>query len=280
MLRHLAYGWRNFTRDPDLFLRRANWEFFAIIKGRCAPHFFGTPLPRFRASTLWLLPPQTEYTWKSPDRACLRVMFQIGSLPQIMTKHLGQRRCYEIRITEAEGRQILQHAEKCQRIYYHPDETYELRLMHLVSELCLKVLEHETFSEEDPLHLVPLRRVQKAEVFYREQIRSRPTLFAVASAVGVSESQLRRDFHKIRKAPPEKVFRSLRLDEACRLLLNTTLTNEQIASETAFGSAVDFHRSFKNRFGVTPLTWRNRTSIKEPVFGLIAPQPPRPTDSH
>lgn len=264
MLRHLAYGWRNFVRYPDLAPRRLNWEFFAVLKGRCAPHFTGTPLPRFRGSTLWLLPPETGYVWKSPDRACLRVMFQVATLPRIMTDHLGERICYEVRISEAEGRQILQLAEKNRLIYYHPDETYELRLMHLVSELCLKVLEHETFSQEDPLHLIPLKRVQKAEAFYREHLRSRPTLSAVASEIGVSESQLRRDFHKIRKAPPENIFRSLRLDEACRLLLNTTLSNEQIAGEAAFGSSVDFHRSFKNKFGVTPHCWRTHATIKEP----------------
>lgn len=274
MLRHLAYGWRNFVREPDHSPRRLNWEFFAIIKGRCAPHFQGNEKPQLRHSTLWLLPPQSEYLWTSHDRPCLRVLFQVASLPQLIMTRLGERPCYEVSITESEGRRILQLAEEIQPFYHHPDETYELHYTHVVSELCLLVLTGEKFSSEVPLHLVPLKRVQKAETYYRENIRIRPTLQTVASDSGVSASQLRRDFQRIRRHPPEAVFRSLRLDEACRLLLNTTLSNEDIARETGFGSTVDFHRAFKTRFGATPHHWRTHTKPPEPKFGFNAAQAP------
>ncbi len=263
MLRHLAYGWRNFHKDPDLGMTRLNWEFFAVIKGKCAPHFTGEPAPALKSLTLWLVPPQTSYLWSSWNRPCQRAMFQVADVPELMTKALQGRACHEVPITTAQGERILQLADAIRPFYYHPDETYELRTSHLVSELCLMILGETKFAEEAPLHLVALQRVQKAEAFYRENLRRKPTLREVAMEAGISESQLRRHFQKIRYAPPEEIFRTLRLHEACQLLLNTSLTNDLVASQTGFGSTIDFHRSFKTKFGVTPHYWRTHTKMDD-----------------
>ncbi len=263
MLRHLSYGWRNFIKDPDVDLRRLNWEFFAVVKGCCAPHFIAEPAPSLKRSTLWLMPPQASYRWVSWKRPCLRAMVQVAAVPGIIIKALGDRAFHEVAITPAQGERILQLTEQIRPFHYHPDETNELRTTHLISELCLLILEGKQFTEETPLHLVALKRVQRAEQFYRENVRRKPTLREVAMEVDISESQLRRHFQKVRYAPPEEVFRSLRLHEACRLLLNTMLTNDLIAEHSGFGSAIDFHRSFKAEFGVTPHYWRTHTKSKE-----------------
>ena len=261
MLRHLAYGWRNFVKDPDRETQRLNWEFFAVIKGSCAPQFVGQPGPPLKRSTLWLLPPQGIYVWQSWNRPCLRAMFQIPDVPELMVKNLKDRPYLEVGITEAQGRRILQLAEEIQPFYFHPDDTYELRMTHLISELSLMIAAGAMVSDEKPLHLQALQRVHVAETFYRENLHRRPILREVAARVGVSESQLRRHFQKVRYHPPEDIFRSIRLQEACRLLLNTTLTNDLIAAHTGFGSTIDFHRTFKARYGVTPHYWRTNTKI-------------------
>lgn len=263
MLRHLSYGWRNFSKDPDVDLRRLNWEFFAVVKGRCAPHFFGQPLPSLKCSTLWLLPPKVPYRWVGWNRPCQRAMLQFATVSSLMQKMLEKRAFLEVSITPAQGERILQLAEQIRPFHYHPDETHELRTTHLISELCLMIVEGEQFHEDTPLHLVALKRVQRAEQFYRENVRRKPTLKEVAMEVDISESQLRRNFQQTRYAPPEEVFRTLRLHEACRLLLNTMLTNDLIADHAGFGSTVDFHRSFKAEFGVTPHYWRTHTKAKK-----------------
>ncbi len=43
------------VKDPDVDLRRLNWEFFAVVKGCCAPHFIAEPAPTLKRSTLWLM---------------------------------------------------------------------------------------------------------------------------------------------------------------------------------------------------------------------------------
>jgi len=261
MLRHLAYGWRNFVEEPDEEPCRLNWEFFAVIKGSCAPHFAGQSFPRLKTSALWLLPPQTAYLWRGRNRLCQRAMFQVPQLPAIMTKNLAGRSHFEISISRKQGERILQLAEEIRPFYYHPDETYELRVSHLISELCLTILADTKFAQEVPLHYIALQRVQKAEAFYRENLSRKPSLREVAQEINISESQLRRHFQKVRHSPPLDVFRSLRLDEACRLLRNTTLTNDLVAASTGFNSTIDFYRTFKARFGVTPHYWRTYTKV-------------------
>lgn len=261
MLRYLADGWRNLVTDPDLAPIRLNWEFFAVIEGSCAPRFVNPVGPvKLKQSTLWLLPPWAQYIWTGEDRPCLRAVFHVTHLPPIMTDHLPKEKFYETPLTETQAQHVLQLAKDFEPYYYHPDETYELHAMRLVSELCLLVLSPFTFKKENPLYHIALERVQKAEAYYRKNFKSSPGIEEVAAHTGVSASQLRRHFQRIRNTSPQLSFRSYRLQYACNLLF-TNQTLDVVAEKAGFRSKRDFHRAFKENFGVTPDYWRKYANI-------------------
>lgn len=256
MLRYLAHGWRNLVTSPDQAPIRMNWEFFAVLNGACAPRFMGKGKPRrLRKSTLWLMPPWSQYVWCGENRPCLRAVFHITNLPQIMTNHLPAASFYETPINEEQGRHILKLTKDIEPMYYHPDETYELHVSRLISELCLIVLHPFSFKKENPLYHLALERVQKAEVYYRTHLHCAPSVEETAAATGISASQLRRHFQLVRDTSPQLAFRSLRLRYAC-YLLSSDLTLDRVSEQAGFMSKADFHRAFKAHFGVTPHFWR------------------------
>src|SRR5262245_53295615 len=62
MLRYLGVGPRQFGLYPLKPLARMNWEFFAVVKGRCAPLGRGDA-PSLASQMLWVTAPGSSHTW-------------------------------------------------------------------------------------------------------------------------------------------------------------------------------------------------------------------------
>ncbi|MFC4350995.1 GlxA family transcriptional regulator [Fodinicurvata halophila] len=78
----------------------------------------------------------------------------------------------------------------------------------------------------------------------------------LAAAVGLSVRHLERLFHGTFQAAPQKVYRSLRLQEARRLVHFTELSITEISIATGFDSCSHFARCFRGEFDMTPSSWR------------------------
>src|ERR1051326_5504301 len=62
MLRHLANGDQSLTGRIDASCR-ADWEFYAVLEGRCAPVFRDDDWPELQEKTLWLFAPDCRHGW-------------------------------------------------------------------------------------------------------------------------------------------------------------------------------------------------------------------------
>ena len=62
MLRYLGVGPRQFGVYPLKPLARINWEFFAVVKGRCAPLSPDNDHPPLSEQTLWVTAPGSAHT--------------------------------------------------------------------------------------------------------------------------------------------------------------------------------------------------------------------------
>src|SRR5277367_4504406 len=64
MLRYLGAGVRRFGLYPMHIHQRDNWEFFAVLRGKCGPVLNETGPAILQRSHLWIFPPETAHGWK------------------------------------------------------------------------------------------------------------------------------------------------------------------------------------------------------------------------
>ncbi|HEV7300284.1 MAG TPA: AraC family transcriptional regulator [Tepidisphaeraceae bacterium] len=95
------------------------------------------------------------------------------------------------------------------------------------------------------------RRIEEAEEFCRHQLSSPLTVDDIASAVGLSRSQLSRLFHETYRIGPAERLRQLRVELARHLLSTTTLSIKEVAHACGFARANHFGRVFQQVTGTT-----------------------------
>lgn len=92
----------------------------------------------------------------------------------------------------------------------------------------------------------------------KRQFRERHDFHALARRHGLSPSTFRRYWADRVGMPPAHYLMRLRIEEACRLLVETRRTIGEIAAETGFGDPFYFYRRFRMETGVTAAAYRRR----------------------
>ena len=82
------------------------------------------------------------------------------------------------------------------------------------------------------------------------------TLQTIADGLCVSQSYLSRLFRQFMGQSFSEYLRSVRLEQACRLLRETDRTVEQIVEHCGMRDMPSFYRSFRNHTGSTPIRYR------------------------
>ena len=86
--------------------------------------------------------------------------------------------------------------------------------------------------------------------------RGQISLEEMASAMGMGRVPF---FHKVRaltNKTPTELVRDIRLKHACILLKRTNINMSELASNIGFMTADNFIRTFKEKFGISPLEYR------------------------
>ncbi|MFN7024660.1 MAG: helix-turn-helix domain-containing protein [Pseudorhizobium sp.] len=104
------------------------------------------------------------------------------------------------------------------------------------------------------------RFLVEAEVRLRDQ----PSVGALAEALGVSADRLTRAVTAALGRSPKQVLHDLLMREAEKLLSETTLQVDQIASFLGFSDPAYFNRFFRQRSGLPPARYR-RSKLKSDV---------------
>lgn len=79
---------------------------------------------------------------------------------------------------------------------------------------------------------------------------------ALARRHGMSVSTFRRRWLEMCKVPPARYLQRLRLREACRLLVESTLAVGEVAREVGFEDELYFSRRFRKETGMAPSDYR------------------------
>ncbi|WP_327092046.1 AraC family transcriptional regulator [Nonomuraea sp. NBC_01738] len=82
------------------------------------------------------------------------------------------------------------------------------------------------------------------------------TVASLAAEAGMSRSSFAAAFRELIGEAPMRHLTARRIQEAARLLVDTSLPHERIAGRVGYLSAVGFHLAFRQCHGVTPGTYR------------------------
>jgi AraC-like DNA-binding protein len=92
-----------------------------------------------------------------------------------------------------------------------------------------------------------------------ENIMSGLSLYELAALARRSLSSFRRDFHAVYNMPPSQWIRQKRMENAGKLLTNTSMSVAEICYSLGFQNVTNFCRIFKSHFGHPALKFRSNT---------------------
>lgn len=104
--------------------------------------------------------------------------------------------------------------------------------------------------------------VQKATALLRENVETKVTIEEIADQLKISYSLFRKVFKKYSGIAPGKYLLQLKIDRAKHLLLYTDKLIKEIAYDLNFESEYYFSKFFKEKTGVSPLTYKKSYSPK------------------
>jgi len=275
MLRYLGVGPRQFGLYPLKPLARMNWEFFAVVKGRCASLSAERPSSPLAARTLWLTAPGSAHTWAGDGARQAHVaVFHFGSVPAALETVVRERGQIIIPLNPVECRRLVTLARQLQPEFLQPGHLSQLVFQSALIDLTLLVLRKLPASRLPPLKDHAERTVETAAAWFTEHVRAKPSIAEVAREVHVSPSTLRRLFRRVLREQPARAFRRIQIEKGMRLMTESKLKLDSIADECGFTNTSDFCRAFKGVTKVTPTVWR-QTILAPPLAAREARADPR-----
>ena len=143
------------------------------------------------------------------------------------------------------------------------DETaygYELELQALLSQIWVQLLR----QLEQPSPAVPCQtdtdtqKVKKMMLFIHAHYAEKLTVPAIAAAAYCSERECYRGFQACLHQTPADYLQNIRLQAACKQLMETDVSITAIAQNCGLGSSSYFGAQFRRVFGCTPTQYRQK----------------------
>jgi len=132
----------------------------------------------------------------------------------------------------------------------------ERGLADRIDRLCeLMVIESMLGETNDPVDLEE-RAIATIRDDVKSHFRERHDFHALARKHGLSASTFRRRWFEHVGMPPAHYLMSLRIKEACRLLVETRMTVGEIAEASGFHDPFYFYRRFRLEMGMTATAYR------------------------
>lgn len=259
MLRHMALGIRRFGLHPMYIHQRDNWEFFAVLRGKCGAVLTESDQPTLHQHHLWVFPPELAHGWKGEGTSrCKIAVFHFGKVPPLLEKITREHGYLECALLPNQARRLLEIQTELGPPYGNVTEKSLLCFEKALLELSLIALSETPFELDQAGADYAPQKVQECLAWYSEHMPEQPKLDQIAQAVNVSIRHLRRLFWQVRRESPQAALTRLRLERAMGLLSLSNLKLDAIARQCGFSSSSDLCRVFKTHRHVSPDAWRRK----------------------
>ncbi|MGA5062409.1 AraC family transcriptional regulator [Streptomyces exfoliatus] len=132
------------------------------------------------------------------------------------------------------------------------DRLITLRAFEMALVLALRPLLRELAGSAASLPLLRHPGISRAVVMMATRFAEPWTIDSLAREVGMSRSAFTAAFRDLVGESPARYLAARRMQEACRLLTETSLPQSAVPARVGYQSAVGFHLAFRKWFGVTP----------------------------
>ncbi|WP_431932878.1 AraC family transcriptional regulator [Nonomuraea jabiensis] len=132
-----------------------------------------------------------------------------------------------------------------------------LRVFELVFVLALRAAISELATGEPVLRALHHPAISRALLAIHSRFAQPWKLESLAAEAGLSRSAFASTFRALVGEPPMRHLTGRRMQEAARLLAETTLAHNRIAERVGYRSTVGFHLAFRSWLGQTPGEYRH-----------------------
>jgi AraC family transcriptional regulator len=258
MLLYFANGyirWKEVARCNT----RTNWEFYAVLDGRCAPVFKDGERPPLQENTLWVFAPECSHAWIDDGRHQFhRIVLHFGTVPYPLDQIVREKGYFSKTLNQEEIERIKSIAAELEPHFQRPHLLSPLHFQGRLMDLATIALAGNDGHQPPALPSLASFKVESALSWYAEHLARCPSVKEVADAIHVSPSHLRRLFVQVRNTSPKTLFQRIRLEKAKELMSRSALTLDDVARHCGFASASHLCREYKAFHHFTPTHWRKR----------------------
>ncbi|WP_030694300.1 AraC family transcriptional regulator [Streptomyces globisporus] len=137
------------------------------------------------------------------------------------------------------------------------DRLITLRAFEMALVLALRPLLRELAGNPASLPLLRHPGISRAVVMMATRFAEPWTIDSLAREVGMSRSAFTAAFRELVGESPARYLSARRMQEAGRLLTETSLPQSAVPERVGYRSAVGFHLAFRKWFGMTPGEYRS-----------------------
>mgnify|MGYP001053419598 CR=1 FL=1 len=152
--------------------------------------------------------------------------------------------------------ETVKYIRKCYDEYETRTENFEWRIRGYIYLILASVAEAISRTKQRSHRNHRGDYVQAATAFMHENFSKKLTLEDVAASVGLTSGYLQRLFRQERNTSVVEYLLRYRVEQACKMLMETEETVYEISREIGFSDVKNFHYYFKKMFGVTPNEFR------------------------
>ncbi len=264
-------GERRYGQSPILLHPRNSWSFQIIVEGSCSMLISESDAVREKrllGPVFTVAGPGFVHGWSGRKADVCEVMiFHFDEAEYALRSVVGKAgfRCFRMPAEDLPAFHTLY--DRCNEVRKSPGfATPDARrragffaplIYGIVAlELTLYFLRHIPRAELGPTPDFGTNKVAEALAWYEANLASGPNILDVAHAVHLSQTHLRRLFHKVRGMSPQAAFTRVQFDRAKWLMRSLAMPLERVAESAGFSSASAFSRSFKKECGVPPKIFR------------------------
>ena len=153
----------------------------------------------------------------------------------------------------------LHHSERTARLLRLWSNSWwrtEIELLRCNAQLSLLLLDLLENEHNESADQQPTDWLENLRWVIRRDLPHGPSASTVATAMGVSRSQLYRQLQKHTRQSVKEIIQAIQLEEATRFLLNPEYRVANVGRMVGFASNTVFTRWFRRQTGQSPTEWR------------------------
>ena len=169
-----------------------------------------------------------------------------------------------LHLTPEQSEELVNVFQRLQKYYNRHDAISEKLKKNYCLELLLLCREYREYYERKErtqmpeLTAAPRQEILDAIAYINAHYAEKMDLDTIASQIHLSKYYFCHIFREVTGATVLEYLTNVRLTRASRLLVESSLSIQEIAQKTGFASLVHFSRTYRNAYGVSPSDTRRQ----------------------